>query len=336
MRLLKQFISKLSPHSLILFSAGDHSPFLQAARKIIQSHIGVPIFIGNRSEIKSALTKLDLSPEQIQIFDPSREENRELLWNYIKTQPHLDFLEEEVFLASLEDYNVIGALLLAMGKGDILLLKDDQTRESLPTLKKILNPPKSLQKISSLLVLDREYNALGANGLLFMGDCGTLEQPTREDLVNIAFQSAKWIKLLSNDPPRIAFLSYSTHAEFTNDPSVLKMRQAAVLTKIEALAKNIELEAEGEMQVDVALSSSIAALKGTDNAVAGKANCLIFPDLNSGHITSRVIQIATGTRCYGPLLLGFPYSVANIGVESSVREIFGTVVLLLLERSQTG
>src|SRR5205823_8808674 len=136
------------------------------------------------------------------------------------------------------------------------------------------------------------------NGVLLMGDCGVIPDPTVEQLADIAVSTAQLARQLIGSRPRVALLSFSTKGS-ARHPSIGRVQAATALAEQQAHEKGIEADFDGELQVDAALVPEIAARKLPESKVAGNANVLIFPDLNSGNIASKLVRHIARANAYG-------------------------------------
>jgi phosphotransacetylase len=132
---------------------------------------------------------------------------------------------------------------------------------------------------------------------------------------------------LTNDIPRVAMLSYSSKSA-SQHPVIVKMRRATELARAKAQAAALPMEIEGELQVDAALDTSIAAAKQIAGPVAGHANVLIFPDLNSGNIAFKLIQLLAGANTFGQIVLGLSRPAAEISRGASAHDVFGAAAVV--------
>ena len=165
---------------------------------------------------------------------------------------------------------------------------------------------------------------------MFMADCGVIPEPTVDQLSDIAISTAQLARQLLGKRPRVALLSYSTKGSATH-PSIGKVQAATALARRKAEEKLLEADFDGELQVDAALVPEIAARKLPESSVAGRANVLIFPDLNSGNIASKLIQHVARANAYGQILLGLDRPAADVSRGSSAHDILGVAAIVGLQ-----
>jgi phosphate acetyltransferase len=169
-------------------------------------------------------------------------------------------------------------------------------------------------------------NPAGAPRSYVFADCAITAEPTADELADIAMASADSARGLLADAPRVALLSFSTHGS-ARHPCLDKI--LAARERVRRLRPDIAID--GELQGDAALSAAIAARKVTaPSAVAGRANVLVFPDLNAGNIAYKLVQQLAGAQAIGPLLQGFAKPIADLSRGASVEDIVATAALTLL------
>lgn len=188
---------------------------------------------------------------------------------------------------------------------------------------------KGFKTASSIMILSTGRPEIGADGDLFLADCGVIPEPDERQLCDIALTTGMLANQLTLQTPRIAMLSFSSKASTSAHPSVVKVKAATALAHDKAKRDMLDMEVDGELQIDAALSPEVARLKHISSSVAGKANVLIFPDLDSGNIASKMIRVlAPDIECYGQILTGLTKPAAQISRGSSASNIFGTSVIV--------
>jgi phosphate acetyltransferase len=160
-----------------------------------------------------------------------------------------------------------------------------------------------------------------------MGDCGVIPDPTVEQLADIAVSTAQLARQLVGVRPRVALLSFSTKGSATH-PSIGKVQAASALAEKLAHDKQLDADFDGELQVDAAIVPEIATRKLPESPVAGKANVLIFPDLNSGNIASKLVRHIARANAYGQILLGLDRPAADVSRGSNAHDILGVAAIV--------
>lgn len=176
--------------------------------------------------------------------------------------------------------------------------------------------------ISSCFIMDVPHCPYGEGGTFVFADCGVIPEPNPRQLACIAFSTAEIAEKVLALKPRIAFLSYSTKGS-AKAKSAEKISEA--LRMLKELAPN--LAADGEMQVDAAIIPEVAKIKYPDSPIAGKANVLIFPNLEAGNISYKLVQRLANARAVGPLLLGLKKPASDLSRGCSVEDIVDSVAV---------
>ena len=227
--------------------------------------------------------------------------------------------------------NYFGAMMLAMHQADGLVSGTSEVSGSvLRPLFQIVRVSPHATAASSCMVIEVEDSRFGENGVLIMADCGVIPDPNVEQLADISIATAQLARRLLGVRPHVALLSFSTKGSATH-PSIGKVQAATALAKQKAATKGVEADFDGDLQVDAALIPAIAARKAADSKVAGQANVLVFPDLNSGNIASKLIQHVAKANAYGQILLGLDRPAAEISRGSNAHDILGVAAIVSLQ-----
>lgn len=229
---------------------------------------------------------------------------------------------QPVLLDGEEDAISRGATMLSSGEADVMVAGiDHPTKDVLRAGLKIVGLAPDVRYASSFFVIDIPQFQGGEQGLLLFADCGMNIQPNPEQLAAIAMASADSAASLGWEP-RVAMLSYSTKGSAGGD-SVELVTRALQLVKTE----RPDILIDGELQLDAAIVPAIGQKKSPDSPVAGQANVLVFPDLDSGNIAYKLAEHLAGGHAYGPILQGFARPISDLSRGSSVDDVIGATLI---------
>ncbi|MDR0536042.1 MAG: phosphate acetyltransferase [Puniceicoccales bacterium] len=330
MSLINRLSVRLQNHpKRVVFPEGADVRILQAARQYATRRLGTPILVGNRSRIKINAARLNIKLEGIRIVEPERSED--FPGYLVKFRGHQRFsgLDEHEAADYLRNPNYFAAMMVATGGADAIVAGAMTNPASgLRAIMQILPRQAGIQTISSMQVLEMaEDSKFGANGTLFLSDCAIVPEPSAAQLCDIATTTAMLARHLLNDTPRVALLAYCTKSSTTKSSSIDRVKAATAATRERIKQLGVPVEVDGELQVDVAIDPFSAATKGVESSVAGMANVLIFPDLNSANIASKMVQVLAGIPAYGQIISGLERPAAEVSRSSSAHDIFGTAVI---------
>lgn len=332
MRFIATAIDKLQRHpKRVVFPEGEEPRVLQAARQFYALRLGAPILLGHPDKVNAVAADLNVSLEGVRIINPEvSEELENFVRRFISLRREKGVRAEEA-RAALVQPNYFGAMMVAMRQADALVSGASHTTGSvLRPLFQIIKVAPQNTVASSCMIMEVDDTRIGHNGVLFLADCGVVPDPTAEQLAEIAVATAQLARHLLNVKPRVALLSYSTKGSATH-PSIGKMKAATALAEKKAKEKLLEAEFDGEMQVDTALMPEVANRKTHDPKVAGHANVLIFPDLNSGNIASKLVRAVSRANAYGQILLGLNRPAADVSRGSTAHDVLGVAAIVGLQ-----
>ncbi|MCF7708089.1 MAG: phosphotransacetylase [Verrucomicrobia bacterium] len=332
MRFIAGIYEKLQRHpKRIVFPEGFEPRVIQAARQFYSLRLGVPILLGDRTRIKESAAQLNVPLQGVRIINPVESEE---LDTFIKRYELLKRVKGVVGTDAMEVVtkpNFFGAMMLAMHQVDGMVSGTNEiTTSVLRPLFQIVRVAPLTTTVSSCMILELENERIGERGVIFMADCGVVPEPNLEQLADIAVGTARLARHLLGVRPRVAFLSFSTKNQAEN-PLIGRIRAAVALAEKKAREKGLEADFDGELQADTALVPEIAAEKYRDSKVAGKANVLIFPDLNSGNIGSRLVQHLAHANAYGHILLGLDRPAADVSRGANAHDILGVAAVVALQ-----
>jgi phosphate acetyltransferase len=329
MPLVPKLTAKLQRHpKRIVFPEGADARIMQAARQWVTRRMGVPILLGDRTEIKAVAGRLDLNLEGMRLIDPSRSEDYDLFVAQLADLRRARGMTPALAREAMRDNSTFATMMLAAGQADALVGGATQTASSaLRPLFQIIPRLEHVRTASSLMILDFDEQKVGSDGSLFLADCGVIPEPTAEQLADIAVSTALIAYHLTNERPRVAMLSYASRGT-SHHPSLLKVRHATDLARTRAQAQGLDLEIDGELQVDAALDQAVARIKCIESPVAGRANVLVFPDLNSGNIGYKLVQYLAGANTFGQIITGLIKPAAEISRGASAHDVFGAAAVV--------
>jgi len=292
---------------------------LEAAEIILNENIIDIILIGDEEEILRNHNKL----KDATIINPNTSNLTECYIEQLyELRKEKGMTKEEARTILLEDYMYYACMLVLDKKADGVV--SGACHSSSNTLKPALQliKGKENQKVSAFFLMEVPNCDYGEDGTFIFSDCGLIQDPTKEELAKIAGSSAESFEKLVGKKPYVALLSHSTKGSASHQ-DVDKVVEA---TK---LAKEIypQYEIDGELQLDAAIIPEIAKRKSPNSNVAGKANVLIFPDLDSGNIGYKLVERLAKAKAYGPLTQGLNYPINDLSRGCSVEDIVGVIII---------
>ncbi len=332
MRFIASVIDKLQRHpKRIVFPEGNEPRVLLAARQFHSLRLGVPILLGDRGKIKALAESLNVSVEGIRIIDPERSDDLDAYVARYERLRRLKGIEEPDARGVLLKPNHFGAMMVAMHGADGFVSGTSEISGSVlrPLFQIIKVAPKSTTA-SSCMIIEVPDSRFGEDGVMFLADCGVIPEPTVEQLAEIAISTARLARQMLGTRPRVAMLSFSTKGSSRHE-AVGRVAAATALAQQSAREQRLEIDIDGELQVDAALIPEIAARKVPDSRVAGRANVLIFPDLGAGNIASKMVQHIARGNAYGQILLGLDRPAADVSRGSNAHDILGVAAIVGLQ-----
>lgn len=325
MDLINEIIARAKANKQrIVLPEGIEERTIKAADQLLADGVAEIILIGNPTEIKSLAEKFNLSHiDKAHIVDPKnnakKQEYADLLFELRKAKGMTP--EQAVTLA--EDPLYLACLMIKNGDADGEIAGAQNTTGNVlrPALQIIKTAP-GISVVSGAFMMFVENNEYVPNGVLVFADCAVTPNPTAPQLAEIAIASAHTARALVGEEPKVAMLSFSTKGS-AKDPMVDKVVEAT------ALAKKLDptVEIDGELQADAALVPSVGNSKAPGSSVAGKANVLVFPTLEVGNISYKLVQRLAGAEAVGPVLQGMAAPVNDLSRGCSVDDIYKMVAV---------
>jgi phosphate acetyltransferase len=332
MRFIETVFEKLKRHpKRIVFPEGTEPRVLRAAARFVKLKLGAPVVLGRKDEIEKVATEEKINLDHIGVVDPRTSSELPAFISRLDKLKRYRDLGTKQAGEILANPNYFGAMMVQYGQVDGLVTGAGETASSaLRPLIQLVAPQPTAKSISSCMMLDLSNKRYGERGVMLFADCAVIPEPTVEQLADIAVQTGVICRQLTGNKPRIALLSFSTKGS-ANLASPQKVAAATALARQKADEQLLEMEIDGELQADTALLSDLAARKAPTSLVAGKANVLVFPDLNSGNIGAKLVQYLAGAETYGQILLGLSKPCADLSRGASEDDILGVAAILGLQ-----
>jgi phosphate acetyltransferase len=332
MRYISTVFQKLKRHpKRIVFPEGTEPRVLRAAARFVKLHLGAPIVLGKRDEIEKIALAEQIDLDHIGIIDPATSDEMPAFVSRLEKLKRYRNLGSKEAAEILANPNYFGAMMTQYGLVDGLVAGARETASSaLRPIIQLIKPLPTTTSISTCMMLDLSNKRYGERGVMFFADCAVIPDPTVEQLADIAVQAGAVCRQMTGNKPRIAMLSFSTKGS-ANLSSPQKVVAATALARQKAQDQGLEMEIDGELQADTALLSDLAQKKAPTSLVAGKANVMVFPDLNSGNIGAKLVQYLAGAETYGQILLGLTKPCADLSRGASEEDILGVAAIIGLQ-----
>ena len=313
--------AKANPRRVALPEA-EEPKILQAGRAVRDRGIGFPVLVGAPDAVRAAAAAAGVSLHGMEIVDATDATRVEqLAAGYAAVSSDLPVSAVNRMLR--KPLNV-GAVMLRLGEADCLVAGlAHTTGDVILSCQMLVGMQEGISTVSSMGIVSIPGYQGPEGELLVIADCAVCAAPDPSELADIAITTADTTRSLLGWEPRVALLSFSTKGSATHD-------------KVDDVLKTLELVRErrpdllvdGELQLDSAIVPEVAARKIKEpSAVAGRANVLIFPDLNAGNIGVKLVQRFAGGVAFGPLLQGFAKPVSDLSRSAPVEEIVGAITM---------
>lgn len=311
----------------IVLAEGEERRNLIACDKILKNQLADILLIGNKKRIEENAKYLSVNVEGAEIIDP---ETSPLIESFAKEFYEIrknKGMTPEKAEQMVKDPLYFGTMCVKLGHADGMVSGAIHTTGDLlrPGLQIIKTAP-GVSNVSGFFVMmvpDCEY---GESGLLLFADCAVNPNPTAEQLASIAVTTAETAKKLCNLDPKVAMLSFSTMGSAKGE-LVDKVRNATEIAKKE----RPDLDIDGELQLDAAIEGEVARLKAPGSPVAGKANVLVFPDLQTGNIGYKLVQRFAKAEAIGPICQGFAKPINDLSRGCNPDDIVNVVAMTAVQ-----
>lgn len=311
----------------IILPEAEDIRVIEAASKVIEQGFAKVILLGNEEQIKKDANDKNLDLNGIEIIDPNKSEKKEEYAEVLfELRKKKGMTLEEAKKIILEPI-YYGMMMLKNDEADGLVSgAAHSTANTLRPALQILKTAPGTKLVSAFFVMCVPNCEYGENGTFIFGDSGLNQNPTAEELSEIAISSAKSFEQLVQKQSKVAMLSYSTYGSAKSELTD-KVIEATKLVK----EKDPNLLVDGELQLDAAIVPEIGKSKAPGSNVAGYANTLIYPDLNAGNIGYKLVQRLAKAEAYGPLCQGIAKPVNDLSRGCSADDIVGVVAITAVQ-----
>ncbi|MBI4248054.1 MAG: phosphate acetyltransferase [Elusimicrobia bacterium] len=311
----------------IVLPEGEEPRTLAAAGILAREQLARAVLLGDPEKIGKDARSRNIDLSGVKIVDPRSDPKKKLYAEKLAELRKHKGLEASEAEKILSDPIMFGTMMLESGDVDGFLAGAiHATADTVRPALQIIRPAPGVRTISSFFIMVVPDCSLGDNGVFIFADCAINPDPSPAKLAGIAVASARMGARLCGLVPRVAMLSFSTKGSAEHE-LVERVREAARLAK----EKAPDLDIDGELQADAALIPEIGERKAPGSSVAGKANVLIFPDLQSANIAYKLVQRLAKAEAIGPILQGFNKPVNDLSRGCSVDDIVNLAAVTAIQ-----
>lgn len=303
----------------IVLPEGNDERVRRAASEIVKQKVAKIILLGNPS-------KINISGNGLRVVDPeSSEKKKDFIEAYYELRKNKE--SREYAESVMDNPLYFGCMLVRKGEADGMVGGAvNNTADVVRAAIRIIGVKKNCSVMSSFFIMKVPNVKCGEDGCFLFADCGVVPEPSAEQLADIAVSTASSARELFNWTPRVAMLSYSTKGS-AQGVSVEKVKKAVDIAR----SRENGLMIDGEVQLDAAIVPDVAKEKKAHEVLSGNANILIFPDLNSGNISYKIVQRLAGAEATGPVFQGLAKPVNDLSRGCSVEDIVNSVAVTAVQ-----
>lgn len=305
----------------VVLPESDDPRTIEALTTILDERCAKIILIGKDS-VKRAIKAKDFT--SLQIIDPEEYRDLDSIANeYYELRKHKGITPEEAHETVRKEYVTFGAMLVRRQMADGFVAGANHTTpDVIRAALRCLSIDRAIATVSGAFLMEVPDSPYGEKGVFIFADCGVNPEPNSRQLAGIAVSSAALMKQLTGVTPKVALLSYSSKGSAEGS---LVEKVIDALKRARETAPDLLID--GEFQVDSAIVPEVARIKCPKSDVAGQANVLIFPNLDSGNISYKIVQRLAKARAVGPLLLGFTKPCSDLSRGCDAEDIVDAVAI---------
>ncbi len=316
-------MARLAEKTIVL-PEGTEERNLRAADYVLENKLASLILLGNTNEILEKSKSLGLKHiEKATLIDPKKHAQKTYYANMLAEIRKEKGMTFEQALKLVEDPLYLSTLLIKDRKADGEVSgAEHATGDVLRPAFQIIKTLPGVSAVSGAFIMILKDKSFGEDGVIVFADCAVNPDPSVKELAEIAVESAKTAKFIAGIEPRVAMLSFSTKGSAKHE-KVDKVVEASRLAK----EMNPNLKVDGELQADAAIIEAIGQKKAPGSEIAGKANVLVFPSLESGNIAYKLVQRMAGAEAVGPVLQGLAAPINDLSRGCSVDDIINMIAI---------
>ena len=311
----------------ILLPESEDVRVIQAAADVEEEGFAKAVLIGNEENVKQIALDNNIDVSKVTIINPLKSEKFGEYSNKFYELRKAKGMTPEKAKEIMKEPIYFGTMMVKVGDADgIVSGACHPTAHTLRPALQILKTAPGTKLASAFFLMVTKCPEYGEDGVFIFADSGMNEYPDADGLSEIAISSAKSFKQLVGKEPRVAMLSYSTYGS-ASSPLTEKVIEATRILK----EKAPDLLCDGELQLDAAIIPEVAERKAPGSPIAGKANVLIFPDLDAGNIGYKLVQRLGNAEAYGPLCQGIAKPVNDLSRGCSSEDIAGVIAITAVQ-----
>ena len=313
----------------IVLPEGMDDRTLVAASRLSREELVDVTLLGHTDTVRKRAAEINASIERVAVLDPvSSNQMERFATLYYEKMRAKGITRDEAF-RQMKQPLYFGAMMVSTGLCDGSVAgATSTTAETVRAALRCIGLQDGCSLVSSFFLMLLKNSLVGHQGSLLFADCAVVPTPDASQLADIAIATARNTQLLLDTEPKVALLSFSTKGS-AQHPLVDKVLEAVRTAK----ERQPVLEIDGELQVDAALITAVGKMKAPGSAVAGNANTLIFPDLQSGNIAYKLVERIAGAEAIGPILQGLRKPANDLSRGCKPEDIVNTVVITALQAS---